>query len=97
MKEKGVKNKYADSRSSPFSQNCFGSPLPRSPKIQTGTKLPTMDRKQFQGIHEGEYFAVKLILYAEFEQVFTTALEGFVPIDITKTLIAFLDFCYVAR
>ena len=56
-----------------------------------------MDRKQFQGVHEGEYFAVKLILYAEFEQVFTTALEGFVPIDITKTLIAFLDFCYVAH
>lgn len=35
--------------------------------------------------------------HAEFKQVFVTALEGFVPIDITKTLIAFLDFCYIAR
>ena len=34
---------------------------------------------------------------AEFKQVFTTALEGFVPIDIIKTLTAFLDFCYIAR
>ena len=26
-----------------------------------------------------------------------TALEGYVPVDITKTLKAFLDFCYIAR
>ena len=30
-------------------------------------------------------------------KVFVTALEGYVPIDITKTLTAFLDFCYIAR
>jgi hypothetical protein len=30
-------------------------------------------------------------------KVFVTALEGFVPIDIIKTLTAFLDFCYIAR
>jgi hypothetical protein len=30
-------------------------------------------------------------------KVFVTALEGFVPIDITKALTAFLDFCYIAR
>ena len=28
---------------------------------------------------------------------FVTALEGFVPIDITKALTAFLDFCYIVR
>ena len=28
--------------------------------------------------------------------VFVTALEGFVPFDITKTLMVFLDFCYIA-
>ena len=36
-------------------------------------------------------------MHSEFKQVFVTALEGFVPIDITKTLMAFLDFCYIAR
>ena len=36
-------------------------------------------------------------LYANFTQVFVTALEGFVPLDITKALTAFLDFCYIAR
>jgi len=30
-------------------------------------------------------------------QVYTTALEGLVPVDITKTFNAFLDFCYIAR
>ena len=35
--------------------------------------------------------------YSEFQQVFITALEGFVPVDVTKTLTAFLDFCYIAR
>jgi len=35
--------------------------------------------------------------YSEFKQVFVTALEGFVPIDVTKALTAFLDFCYIAR
>lgn len=30
-------------------------------------------------------------------KVFVTALEGFIPTDITKTLTAFLDFCYIAR
>jgi hypothetical protein len=30
-------------------------------------------------------------------QVFLNALEGYVPVDITKTLKAFLDFCYIAR
>ena len=29
-------------------------------------------------------------------KVFVTALEGFIPTDITKTLTAFLDFCYIA-
>lgn len=32
-----------------------------------------------------------------FMKVFVTALEGFVPIKITKTIVAFLDFCYIAR
>ena len=35
--------------------------------------------------------------FAKHKQVFVTALEGFVPVDITKTLTAFLDFCYIAR
>jgi hypothetical protein len=30
-------------------------------------------------------------------KVFVTALEGFVPINITKTLMVFLDFCYIAH
>jgi hypothetical protein len=30
-------------------------------------------------------------------QVFVNALEGYVPVDITKTFSAFLDFCYIAR
>ena len=30
-------------------------------------------------------------------KIFATSLEGFVPIDITKTLVAFMDFCYIAR
>jgi hypothetical protein len=36
-------------------------------------------------------------LYANLKQVFTTSLEGIVPIDIIKTFTAFLDFCYIAR
>ncbi|KAF9779591.1 hypothetical protein BJ322DRAFT_1101760 [Thelephora terrestris] len=32
-----------------------------------------------------------------FMKVFVTSLEGFVPIDIIKTLISFLDLCYIAR
>jgi len=35
-------------------------------------------------------------MHSEFKQVFVMALEGFVPINITKTLMAFLDFCYIA-
>jgi len=35
--------------------------------------------------------------HSEIKQVFVTALEGFVPIDVTKALTAFLDFCYIAR
>ena len=35
--------------------------------------------------------------FTEHKQVFITALEGFVPVDITKTLMAFLDFCYITR
>ena len=35
--------------------------------------------------------------HSESKQVFITVLEGFVPINITKTLTAFLDFCYIAR
>ena len=31
------------------------------------------------------------------KQVFITALEGFVHVDVIKTLNAFLDFCYIAR
>ena len=31
------------------------------------------------------------------EQVYIVALEGYVPVDVTKTFNAFLDFCYVAR
>lgn len=31
------------------------------------------------------------------QKVFVNALEGYVPRDITRTLIAFLDFCYIAR
>ena len=30
-------------------------------------------------------------------KVYVTALEGIVPVDITKTFTAFLDFCYTAR
>ena len=30
-------------------------------------------------------------------QVYITSLEGIVPVDITKTFNAFLDFCYIAR
>ena len=30
-------------------------------------------------------------------QVYITSLEGIVPVDITKTFKAFLDFCYIAR
>jgi hypothetical protein len=30
-------------------------------------------------------------------QVYITALEGLVPVDITKTFNTFLDFCYIAR
>jgi len=30
-------------------------------------------------------------------QVYIVALEGYVPVDVTKTFNAFLDFCYIAR
>ena len=30
-------------------------------------------------------------------QVYVVALEGYVPVDVTKTFNAFLDFCYTAR
>ena len=30
-------------------------------------------------------------------KVYVVALEGYVPVDITKTFSAFLDFCYIAR
>ena len=36
--------------------------------------------------------------YSDFiKQVFVTALEGYVPVDIIRTLNAFLDFCYIVR
>lgn len=38
-----------------------------------------------------------VVPHAHSSQVFVTALEGYVPPDIIKTLNAFLDFCYIAR
>ena len=34
---------------------------------------------------------------ANIPQVYVAALEGYVPVDITKTFNAFLDFCYTAQ
>ena len=33
---------------------------------------------------------------ANIAQVYVTALEGYIPVDITKTFNTFLDFCYTA-
>ena len=40
---------------------------------------------------------LKHVIHSEAKQVFITALEGFVPIDIIKTLNVYLDFCYIAQ
>ena len=43
------------------------------------------------------YIFSTTLLHAHLGQVFVNALEGYVPVDIIKTLNAFLDFCYIAR
>lgn len=58
-----------------------------------------MDWKRLESVDEGivNVTIVGSTQHPDFTKVFTSALEGYVPPDITKTLNAFLDFCYLAR